>query len=78
MGKIGFRNVVYWYTTVIAGCIWLLVGRPVRSLKSHKEALKKALLWEEYNDLTSLTSNKILGIHIYMSVVAYTKLLIVR
>ena len=38
---------------------WLLVGL-VRSLKySHKEALKKHLLCEDHNDLTSPTSNQI-------------------
>ena len=45
---------------------WLLVGL-VRSLKSsHKEALRKLLLCEDYNDLTSPTSNQI---HIAVSVV---------
>ena len=49
--------------------IWLLVGL-VRSLKSsHKEALKKPLLCEDYSDLTSPTSNKIPDIHITVSVV---------
>ena len=38
---------------------WLLVGL-VWSLKSsHKEELKKPLLCEDYNELTSQTSNKI-------------------
>ena len=38
---------------------WLLVGL-VRSLKSsHKEALKKTLLYEHYSDLTSPTGNYI-------------------
>ena len=38
---------------------WLLVGL-VRSLKStHKEALKKPLLCEDYSDLTSPTNNRI-------------------
>ena len=47
---------------------WLLVGL-VRSLKSsHKEALKKTLLCEDYSDLTSPTSNHIQGIYIAVSV----------
>ena len=42
---------------------WLLVG-PVRSLKSsHKEALRKPLLCEDYNDPTSPTGNQIPDIH---------------
>ena len=48
---------------------WLLVGL-VRSLKSsHKEALRKFLLCEDYSDLTSPTSNQIPDIHIAVSVV---------
>ena len=48
---------------------WLLVGL-VRSLKSsHKGALRKPLLFEDYNDLTSPTSNQIPDIHIAVSVV---------
>ena len=48
---------------------WLLVGL-VRSLKSpHKEALGKLLLCEDYNDLTSPTSNQLPDIHIAVSVV---------
>ena len=48
---------------------WLLVGL-VRSLKSsHKEAQRKLLLCEDYNDLTSPTSNQIPDIHIAVSVV---------
>ena len=50
---------------------WLLVGL-VRSLKSsHKEAPRKLLfnLVEDYNDLTSPTSNQIPAIHIAVSVV---------
>ena len=47
------------YSKEIATCIWLLVGLE-RSLKSsHKEALKKTLLGEDYSDITSPTSNKI-------------------
>ena len=43
---------------------WLLVGL-VRSLKSsHKEALRKLLLCEDYNDLTSPYNNQIPCIHI--------------
>ena len=46
---------------------WLLVGH-VKSLKSsHKEALRKLLLCEDYNDLTSPTSNRITDIHIVVS-----------
>ena len=42
---------------------WLLVGL-VRSLKSsHKKALRKLLLCEDCNDLTSPTSNQIPDIH---------------
>ena len=48
---------------------WLLVGL-VRSLKfSHKEALRRLLLSEDYNDLTSPTSNQIPDIHRATSVV---------
>ena len=48
---------------------WLPVGL-VRSLKSsHKEAPMKLLLCEDYNELTSLTSNQIPDIHIAVSVV---------
>ena len=48
---------------------WLQVGL-VRSLESsHKEALRKILLCEDYNDLTSPTSNQIPDIHIAVSVV---------
>ena len=48
---------------------WLLVGL-VRSLKSSdKEALRKLLLSEDYNDLPSPTSNQIPDIHIAVSVV---------
>ena len=48
---------------------WLLVGL-VRSIKSpYKEALRKLLLSEDYNDLTSPTSNQIPDIHITVSVV---------
>ena len=51
---------------------WLLVGI-VRLLKSsHKEAPKKALLCEDYCDLTSPTSNQIPDIHIAVSVVYVT------
>ena len=43
---------------------WLLVGL-VRSLESsNKEALRKLLLCEDYNDLTSPISNQIPDIHI--------------
>ena len=48
---------------------WLLVGL-VRSLKSsHNKAPRKLLLREDYNDLTSPTSNQIPDIHIAVSVV---------
>ena len=41
-----------------------------KSLKSsHKEALKKPLLCEDYSDLTSPTSNQIQDIDIAVSVV---------
>ena len=44
---------------------WLLVGL-VRSLKSsHKEALDKPLLCEDYRDLTSPTSNQILHMCVF-------------
>ena len=52
---------------------WLLVGL-VRSLKySHKEALKKLLLCEDYNDLTSPTSNQIPDIHIAVFIIPVLK-----
>ena len=48
---------------------WLLVGL-VRSLKSsYKEALRKLLLCEDNNYITSPTSNQIPDIHIAVSVV---------
>ena len=48
---------------------WLLVGL-VRSLKSsHKRALRKLVLCEDYNDLTRPTSNQIPDIHMAVSVV---------
>ena len=48
---------------------WLLVGL-VMSLKySHKEALRKLLLCEDYNDLTSPTNNQIPDTPIAVSVV---------
>ena len=53
---------------------WLLVGL-VRSLKSsNKEALRKLLLCEDYNDLTSPISNQIPDIHKAVSVVYDTKI----
>ena len=55
---------------------WLLVGL-VRSLKSsHKEALKKPLLYEDYSDLTSPTSNQIPEIDIAISTLLYITYLI--
>ena len=67
MGKKEFlKNVIYNRSSWM---YWLLVGL-VRSLKSsHKEALRKPLLCEDYNDLTSPTSNRIPDIHIAVSVV---------
>ena len=66
MGKRNFLKVSY---TEIARCIWLLVGL-VKSLKSsHKEALKKSLLYEHYSDLTNPTSNYIPDKDIAVSVV---------
>ena len=57
---------------------WLLVGL-VRSLtSSHKEALKTPLLIEDYNDLTSPTSNQIPDIHIAASVIYDTLKIIFR
>ena len=48
---------------------WSLVGL-VRSLKSsQKGALGKLLLCDDYNDLTSPTSNQIKDIHVAESVV---------
>ena len=66
MGKEEFlKSVIYNRNSQM---YWLLVGL-VRSLKSsHKEALK-TLLCEDYNDLTSPTSNKIADIHTAVSVV---------
>ena len=50
---------------------WLLVGL-VRLLKSsHKEAMEKLLLCEDYSDLTSPTSNHILDLDIAVSVVFF-------
>ena len=51
---------------------WLLVGL-VRSLKSsHKEALRKILLCEDYSDITSPTRHQIPDIHLAVSVVCDT------
>ena len=48
---------------------WLLVGL-VRSLKSlYNGSLRKHLLFVDYSDLTSPTSNQITDIHIAVSVV---------
>ena len=56
---------------------WLLVGL-VRSLKSsHKEALRKPLLCEDYSDLTRPTSNQISDIHIAVSFVYDTFVFII-
>ena len=67
MGKKEFlKSVIYNRNSSI---YWLLVGL-VRSLKSsHKEALRKLLLCEDYNDLTSPTSHHIPDIHKAVSVV---------
>ena len=56
-------------TTEIARCIRLLVGLVMSLKSSHKEAPKKPLLCEDYNDLTSPTSNQIPDINIVVSVV---------
>ena len=48
---------------------WLLVGLVVSLKSSHKEAPRKLLLCEDYNELTSPTSNQIQDIHIAVSVV---------
>ena len=55
MGKKEFlKSVIYSRNSKM---YWLLVGL-VKSLKSsHKEALRKLLLCEDYNDLTRPTSN---------------------
>ena len=57
---------------------WLLrVVGLVRSLKSsHKEALKKPLLYEDYSDLTSPTSYQIPEIDIAISTLLYMTYLI--
>ena len=66
MGKKEFLKSVI--CNINSSTYWLLVGL-VRSLKSsHKEALRKPLLCEDYNDLTSPTSNQISDIHIAVSV----------
>ena len=46
---------------------WLLVGLVMSLKSSHKEALWKPLLLENYSDLTSPTSNQIPDIHIAVS-----------
>ena len=48
---------------------WLLVGLMRSHKSSQKEALRKPLLCEDYNDLTSPTSNQIPDKHIAVSVV---------
>ena len=48
---------------------WLLVGLVMSLKSSHKEALTMSLLCEDYNDLTSPTSNQIPDIHIAVSIV---------
>ena len=67
MGKKEFlKSVIYNRNSYL---YWLLVEL-VRSLKSStKEALRKLLLCEDYNDLTSPSSKKIPDIHIAVSLV---------
>ena len=48
---------------------WLLFGLVRSGKSSHKEALRKPLLCEDYSDLTSPTSNQIPDQHIAVSVV---------
>ena len=48
---------------------WLLVGLVTSLKSSHKEAPRKLLLCEDYNDPTSSTSNQIPDIHMAVSVV---------
>ena len=67
MGKKEFlKSVIYNRNRLM---YWSLVElvRPLKS--SQKEALGKLLLHDEYNDLTSPTSNQIPDIHIAVSVV---------
>ena len=47
---------------------WLLVGLVGQLKSSHKKALRKLLLCEDYNDITSPTSNQIPDIHIHIAV----------
>ena len=51
---------------------WLPVGLVRSSKSSHKGALRKLLLCEDYNDLTGPTSNQIPDIHIAVTVVCDT------
>ena len=51
---------------------WLVLGLVRSSKSSHKEAPRKPLLCEDYNDLTSPTSNQIPDIHTAVSVVCDT------
>ena len=48
---------------------WLLVGLVMSLKSSHKEAVRKPILREDYNDITSPTSNQIPDIHRAVSVV---------
>ena len=47
---------------------WLLVGLVMSLKSSHKEAVKKPLLYEDYSDITSPTSNHISNIDIAVSI----------
>ena len=67
MGKKEFlKSVIYNRNSKM---YWLLVGLVTSLKSSHKEAVKKPLLCEDFSDLTSPTSNKIPDVHIAVSLV---------
>ena len=67
MGKKEFiKSVIYNRNSYM---YWLPVGLVRSQESSHEEALRKLLLCEDYNDITSPTSNQTPDIHIAVSVV---------
>ena len=54
--------------------LWLLVGLMKSPKSSHREAMKKPLLFQDYSDLTSPTGDHIADIDIAVSVVYMTHL----
>ena len=53
---------------------WLLVELVMSLKSSHKEPVRKLLLYEDYNDITIPTSNQIPDIHIAVSAVYHNNM----